>query len=333
MSIMQDSLIGTLDLRIINALQIWPRAPWAQLAPIIGADAATLNRRWRELNEQGLAWITTFDTERWNAAVMVEINCHSGTNMEVAAALAKSPDMIAVDLTAGGRDIIATVAARSETALWAYLLEELPKIANVESVRSHPIARNFVDARSWRLRALDKSETSKIDALPRQTHGRPASSNADLEREIVVALNRDGRVTATAIGSQLGETPRRIREIMAAMSAAGRLQQRTDIARSISDWPVNAWYFLRVPASKLEGIGSRLGNLDEVRLVSHTVGPYDLLMAVWLKTLAEVQKLEQHMELRLPGIETVDRSVVLRTVKQLGQILDAEGRATGLSLV
>lgn len=330
---MPVSAINPLDLRIINALQIRPRAPWAQLAPILGADAATLNRRWRALRERGTAWMTTVDASKWRAAALVEISCHSGASLRLAAALAEAPEVIAVDLTAGGRDIVATVAASSEAALGTYLLEDLAKIPDILSVKSHPMARTITDGRSWRLRALDQHEAASVSGLPKQGRGRPAARNAEIEQAILAQLNIDGRASVTKIGAALGESPRHIRDLLGAMAASGGLIQRTDIARSASDWPVSAWYFLRVPASKLDDAATRLGNLGEVRLVSHTIGPYDLIMDVWLKTLTAIQHLEQQLELKLSDVSTADRSLVLRSVKQLGQILDEQGRSTGRSRI
>lgn len=328
---MQNSSIDALDLRIINALQIRPRAPWTQLAPILGADAATLNRRWQQLSERGIAWITTFDWNFWQAAALVEIDCHSGANTNVAQALADSPEAIAVDLTAGGRDIVATVAAIDQHSLGRYLLEELPRIPSVASVRSHPIARTLIDGRAWRVRALDTQESAEVANLPLPSTSRSATRNPELERLMLELLNRDGRASATTLAAELDENPRHVRELMALMQRSGALIQRTDMVRSLSSWPVSAWHFMRVPATKLEGIGGRLENLPEVRLVSQTVGPHDLIMDVWLKDLSEVQRLEQALEIRLSGLVISDRSVVLRTVKQMGQILDDQGRSVGRS--
>lgn len=328
---MQENTLTTLDLRIINALQIRPRAPWAQLAPILGANAATLNRRWRELCDAGLAWITSMDQSNWSAAALVEISCHSGANQQVATAMAETKEVIAVDLTAGGRDIVATIATRSEAELWTFLLEELPKVGDVRSVSSHPIARTFTTGSAWRARALDPSETRRITNLPTQAPSRSDVGHPELERNMMELLNVDGRASATSLGAALGESPRRVREALATMQFSGRLVQRTDVARGVSGWPVSAWYFLRVPASKMDEAAKRLDRLEEVRLITHTVGPYDLIMDVWLRTLSEVQRLENQLELRIDGVSTADRSVVLRSVKHMGQILDAEGRATGRS--
>ncbi|WP_449371985.1 Lrp/AsnC ligand binding domain-containing protein [Arthrobacter psychrolactophilus] len=104
--------------------------------------------------------------------------------------------------------------------------------------------------------------------------------------------------------------------MLRAASPAGRSAPGTSCACRPPKWtrPRNGW-----------------AGLEEVRLITHTVGPYDLIMDVWLRTLAEVQRLENQIELRIDGVSTADRSVVLRSVKQMGQIMDSEGRAIGHS--
>jgi hypothetical protein len=76
-------------------------------------------------------------------------------------------------------------------------------------------------------------------------------------------------------------------------------------------------------------VGPQLGRMEEVRLVVTAVGEYNVIMAVWLRTLQDVNRLEAVIESRLPGVTIADRSVVLRTVKHLGHILDERGQATG----
>jgi hypothetical protein len=52
-------------------------------------------------------------------------------------------------------------------------------------------------------------------------------------------------------------------------------------------------------------------------------------MAVWLRRLNDVQRLEAMLEDKIPGVVIVDRSVVLRTYKHVGHLLDARGCASG----
>lgn len=48
--------LSELDLALVNALQISPRAPWTELAKALDIDAATVARRWERLRTAGHAW-------------------------------------------------------------------------------------------------------------------------------------------------------------------------------------------------------------------------------------------------------------------------------------
>ena len=110
--------------------------------------------------------------------------------------------------------------------------------------------------------------------------------------------------------------------------AQGRLVVRTEVARAHSGWPVHAWYFLRVPAAVAERVGSALSRINEVRMAVSTIGPYNLVLSVWMKALADVQRLEAAIEEAVPGVSIADRSVVLRSLKKEGRYLRADGLAT-----
>jgi DNA-binding Lrp family transcriptional regulator len=90
-----------------------------------------------------------------------------------------------------------------------------------------------------------------------------------------------------------------------------------------------AWYFPRTPASQRDKVAQRLATLQEARAVVAIVGRYDLAVDVWTRTLDDIQRLEATIEERMPGVQIVDRAVVLRTVKLMGRLLDDTGAACG----
>jgi len=59
-------------------------------------------------------------------------------------------------------------------------------------------------------------------------------------------------------------------------------------------------------------------------------GPHNLVIDVWLRALADVHAFEVHLSRRLPRLTIDDRSVVLRTVKHMGRLLDRDGRCVGV---
>lgn len=90
-----------------------------------------------------------------------------------------------------------------------------------------------------------------------------------------------------------------------------------------------AWYFMAIPASQTDRVAGRLQRLDEIRAVISVVGRYNIAMAVWMRTLEDVSRLEAAIEKQLPDVRIVARSVVLRTPKLVGNVLDPTGRRLG----
>ncbi|MGH1549645.1 Lrp/AsnC family transcriptional regulator [Leifsonia poae] len=326
---MQDSALTDLDQRLIHAVQIAPRAPWSALAPIVGADPVTLARRWNRLTEEGLVYVTGYGATPTSLLSLIEFECIPGETLNVATALAADREAFTIDLTAGGRDIVVSLITDGPGALSSWTLERIRTIAGVRSMRTHLVSQPIADARNWRLRALSRSEIAAVESADR----RPGVPLPRLTPEQLASLTEqlaiDGRTPIADIAERAGIAPRKVRDAITALRSSGRLVIRVDIARAQTPWPVYAWYFLRVPASMVAAVGPQLGRMEEVRLVVTTVGEYNVIMAVWLRTLQDVNRLEAVIEERLPGVSIADRSVVLRTVKHLGHFLDERGQASG----
>jgi len=327
--VVQETVLDDLDQRILHALQISPRAPWSALGPIVGADPVTLARRWQRLVESGVAYVTVYGSRPGSRGALIEIDCPPGDTLAVAEELAQDEEALTIDLTAGGRDVLVTLMAEDDQALSSWVLERTRSLSRIRSMRTHLVTDFVTDARSWRLRALSTSEVSAVQAVEPRAATRRARLDAAQVRKLMRELSQDGRASATHLAEHLGTSPRTVRDAITDLRSSGRLVIRVDVARAYTAWPVYGWYFLRVPVGVVGRVGQQLGRLDEVRLVVNTVGGCNIIMAVWLRTLNDVAHLEAILEEKLPGVVIADRSVVLRTYKHLGHLLDARGFATG----
>ncbi|WP_276206907.1 Lrp/AsnC family transcriptional regulator [Streptomyces niveiscabiei] len=138
-----------------------------------------------------------------------------------------------------------------------------------------------------------------------------------------------GRPPCRRASSATGVSPttlrRRVRSLL-----ASRLHLRCDLARPLSGWPLSAVYFASVPAPYVERTTRVLAGVREVRMCAITAGPANLLVDVWLRDLRDVHVFEAYVAGKLPRLTVVDRSVVLRTVKHMGRLLDRGGRCVGV---
>lgn len=324
---MRSDWLDPLDRRLLHALQIEPRASWNELAPVIGVDAATLGRRWTRLRADGTAWASAL--RRDGQAALVEIECAPAHLEEVATSLARDDRLLVLDDTSGGRDLLATLFVPDVVAVSHYVIEGLSRIPGVRSVRTHVVNEVLTDGGNWRLRELDAGEAALV---PRARPPRPRAARLvpdEVRLAIEAELWRDARTPIGDIARKHGIAPQRISDGIATLRHTGALVLRTDVARAHSGWPVYAWYFVEAPAKTIEAARTAITKVPEVRLAVTCSSRYNLILAVWLRNLADVNRFEIALENALPGARIADRSVVLRIRKHMNQLIGSDTRSLG----
>ncbi|WP_309066466.1 Lrp/AsnC family transcriptional regulator [Microbacterium sp.] len=327
---MHDSVLDPVDRRLLHALQVEPRASWSALAPIVGADAATLSRRWRRLEEEGIAWITgRLGGVMPDGAALIEVECDPQRIAETAATLAEDREVYVLDQTAGSRDLLVTVACGGQDALGSYVTGRLAALPGVRSVRTHVWIDLFFEGGDWRLRTLSPAEMAALPAVPPPRPRAAATVPERLRQILAYELSIDGRATAASISKRWGVSAQRVTDAIAVLRRSGELRLRTDIARRWSEWPVYAWYFIEAPASIMHDLREGLKKVQQIRLAALTASRYNLVLAVWVRDLPGIHAFEVAFERAAPAARIQDRSLVLRIAKHMGRILDDSGQATG----
>lgn len=330
---MQHSSLDSHDLQLIHALQIDPRISWNILASILPSDPATLARRWARIEREGIAWISAVSGEATNGTgglALVEFVCEPGAVLTTAAAAATDPAIFSIDLTAGRRDLIATLAAPDDAALAEYALERLGAIPGIRDVRTHVVTEVLRLGSDWTVQALTPAEQARVPA-PRPPR---AGSAKRLDPSFATRLRRllatDGRASYVELGERLGVSAQRASDAIALLRRSGSLVLRTDVAAPYTNWPLAAWFFLEAPAATAARAAEAVAGMPEVQYASLATGPYNLIVATGARAKSELLRIESELERRLPGARIADRSVVLRVHKHLGRILDRSGRSTGV---
>ncbi|MFE9643291.1 Lrp/AsnC family transcriptional regulator [Streptomyces sp. NPDC006365] len=322
-----------LDRAVVHALQIRPRASWTLIGDVLGVNPVTAARRWRRLEEAGLAWVTAYprlSDSRIVVSGVVEVDTEPGAAQDVAQALATESAVANLKLMAGGRDLVATVHARDlgELArLTTYLFQTTP---GVRATRTHVSTGVPTEGSRWRLRSLDSLQCARIEAaLPAPPAAVEPTGWDGLDVRLMELLGTDGRMSlrelAAVTEAGLTTVRRRLHSLLAT-----RVSLRCDLARPLSGWPLSAVYFASVPGQYLAETVRVLSGVREVRSCAITAGPHNLVIDVWLRELADVHTFEAHLSRRLPRLTIGDRSVVLRTVKHMGRLLDGDGRCVGV---
>mgnify|MGYP003582994214 FL=1 len=327
---MQEIPLDDLDLQIIHALQLEPRVAWTALAPILGTDAVTLSRRWERISGAGTAWLSAVrGSGEMAAAALVEFSCEPGRVLDVAHEAAQLPEIYSIDVTAGGRDLIATVVSRTDGALADLLLGRLGRVPGVRSVRTDIVTDVVRLGSDWTVQALTPAQQDRIPA-PRPPRAGAAKSVAPrLPGALPRALEPNARLPFRELGEQVGVSAQRASDAVALLRRSGRLVLRTDVAAPFSSWPIAAWYFLQVPSAELGAARRELATMPAVQYAAIATGASNMIVAAGARRKDEVVRTEMEFARRIPGVRVQDRSMVLRVHKHLGRLLEPSGRASG----
>jgi DNA-binding Lrp family transcriptional regulator len=327
--------LDQLDLKIVNALQIQPRAPWNLVGNVLGASAATVMRRWRRMEQAGIAWITTTPVSSPNSAcAVVELNCAHGHTTEVAQAIASDPYTGNVAVHAGGRDVLFELITPTQHDLSHYILERLGQLDGIREVRTHPVIGAYSDGSRWNLGLLKPNEERrlKVASNPNEARFQPRNTMrtmrtgalTELHRNVATALGPDARMPIKDLAQTLGISTTTAKHRLDDTLRAQPLI-RCHIAPRFSGWPVRAMFFLRCPPDQIDASARLLAQTSQIRAVFITIGPHNIYIAASFRHLEDIGHLEAEIMRRLPNVSITDRSYELRLYKSIGIILNDDG--------
>lgn len=321
--------IDEIDLRLINALQLAPRAAWTQLAGALELDAVTLARRWNRLATAGNAWITVSPSTSvfgQLCTAFLEIRCRPDRGAAVADALLDHTLAVTVERSSGDDDLLVTAGAPDLAAMSRFALDVVAAIDGVESVRTRLVTQWFTEGGRWRLNALGPEERSALPAVRRSGGGAGAPAMSGADRALLRLLSRDGRMSFTDLAAGLGASAPGVRRRLDRLLQLELVTMRCEFARPLAGYAVLATFWGRVPPARLDDIGRRLSREPEVRNCFALHGPDNLVAQVWLRSVGDLGAFEQRLADGYPDLDIRDRSVVLRLHKLLGHVLDERGR-------
>ncbi|MCM2393588.1 Lrp/AsnC family transcriptional regulator [Streptomyces albipurpureus] len=319
-----------LDLALIHALQLDPRAPWSRVGTALGVDAVTAARRWSRLAEAGIAWVTAHPVGLLQTAAFIEVDCEAGEVLATAATLARWPHVVSIEHTSGAHDLLLTVATPGLNALSRYLRDGIGTVAGVRATRTQLVTRAYALGGDWRLGALDARQLEQMGS-PVQISTGTVRPLPEVERRLLRLLCHDGRASLTELAVGLGCGLSTVRRRLRSMIADRALVLRCDVAQPLSGWPVCLTLSAQSPADQLVAIANGLATLPETRSCAITTGgSTNVVHSTWLRSLHDAHRLELLLAERYPALRITDRAVTLGHVKRTGRLLDDEGRSIGI---
>lgn len=324
-------LLDELDLALIHALQVAPRASWAQAGAVLGASAGVLAERWARMRASGLAWVTAHVNASAPDLIVgfVDVDCLPEARSDVVRRLCGDPRAVTVEEAVRGRDLQVTVMVRDLPALTRFVLDDLPRVPGVRQSRWRLTTGMHFEASRWRLGVLGPDQIRSLAAIARQHRSEAGTTPPRDPGDLVEALARNGRLTAAELARLTGRNPATVRRQLPRLLASGLLTLRCEVAQAHSGSPVCCHWLGHIPVGEHARTVQALATMPELRLCVSTTGETNLMLTAWTRSLTDLLALERLMAEKLPWLSIVDSSVTLRAAKRMGWLLDDEGRSTG----
>jgi DNA-binding Lrp family transcriptional regulator len=326
-------MIDELDLALVEALRVDPRAPWSKLAEPLGVDQATLSRRWSRLSAEGDAWVTCYPSaEKFGVGLtaLVCVECQAGSVGAVAETLAADPQTPTVQVVSGDADLLLTVAGLEPGQITAYVLDRVGRIPGVLRTRTAFVERLVREGSTWHEGALDRSQRMAIGGAPTTHSPGPPLRDMLADRPLMQALGSDGRMSFAELSARAGMPESTVRRRVGELRSSGRLVLRCDASPRLSGQAVSTTLWLDVPAADLPATASWFAEQPATRMCAITAGSRSNVAAgVMTHQMSDGRRIEAALGQRLPSARVLERQLTLRTVKLVGHLLDAQGRARG----
>ncbi|MFI7339095.1 Lrp/AsnC family transcriptional regulator [Streptomyces sp. NPDC050085] len=331
----RESTVSEADLTLIHALQIAPRASWAQLSAALGPSADTLARRWSRLTARGHAWsgvlpgaLTTGSPAV--CAAWIRIECTAGTVPAIAGRLVEDPGTLTVHHVTGDADLVVYTAQPDAAALDHYLAERLHRLPGVRATRTHVVTGVYCPATPPRLDQLTPHQLRRVRALSGRAArsaraAAPGGAPDPVDQRLLLALAEDGRTGIAALALRVGTSESTVRRRLARLESDGGLLYRTEVAPRDSGSPVWCLIFADVPPDQMQPVAAAVSRLRETRTVTTVTGPHNLFVCAWLGRVEQLPEYTRKLACKTPGLRITDTLLSLRGHKLGGHVLAPDG--------
>ncbi|MFE9921525.1 Lrp/AsnC family transcriptional regulator [Streptomyces sp. NPDC005774] len=318
---MTPSPLDSLDLKLLQALELDGRASFSRIAQVLGVSDQTVARRFRRLRTTMNLRVTgmTDDSRLGRDGWIVRLGCSRNTASQLAGTIAGRPDTHYVDLAAGGTEVVCAISPRSSQERDDLLLERLQRIPHVTSVGAHCILRSYYGNSLRWLRKISALGPEEEAALRTPAPG-PSMSPVVLDttdQVMLETLHRDGRVPLTELQSATGLSETAVKKRLGRLRGTGVLHLAVEYDHEPLGQGIEALIWLTVAPHALAEAGAGVAGHSAVRFAAAVTGRTNLVISALCRSTEELYTFLSEGIGALPGVHTAETVLTLRRVKTL----------------
>ena len=310
------------DLQLVHALQIAPRASWAELGAILGRHPATLSARWTRLHDDRMAWILGHlgGYPEQHCTAFIEVVADPALIEEARVDLCAISEVLTVDDATSSADFRLTCLAADWLAMAREVLPRIEAARGVQRTKVSLCTKLYATGNALRLDVLSPAQQAQIQRLAHPPVAQPTII-PDSFWPMLRVLMRDGRATASEIAQATGQHPSTTGRALKTALETGMVTLRCELASHYTGYPLTVQWFAKVPAGSADAVAAFLMEHRTLRLCASTTGAANMTFMMQLRTAADIADLETRLAARVPGVDIIEACVGVHCVQAHG--LDA----------
>lgn len=318
---MGSQALDSLDLKLLQALQLDGRAPFSRIADVLGVSDQTIGRRFRRLGATvrlrvlGLTDETRLNRSSW----IVRLRCTPDAAAQLAGALARRSDTSYVSLISGGTEVMCLMKPRSRQERDELLLGHLQRTPRVTSVSAHCLMRRFYGGPlGWlgKINALDPDQEAAL-RLPEVAPLTAPVVLDDADEALLAVLRHDGRATLTELQAITGLSESAVNRRLDHLRASGVLYLGVQYDHEPLGRDIRAMLWLTVAPAALAHVGRALAAHPEVRFAAAITGQANIVADTLFRSTDDLYVYLSDKIGALDGVHFVESTLTLRQVKEL----------------
>jgi DNA-binding Lrp family transcriptional regulator len=270
----------TLDTQLAAALQVNGRASWGLIAKALDVPERTVARRGQRLLDSGAVRVSTYlDTSIIGRAqpLIIHLDTKPGQAMQVARILAARADASSVSVLESSAEIVCELVPRTFEDSARLLIDELPAIDGIVSLRVGTVLKLFRSGYDWAAIPLPEDVVAQLRREPSGAKPKPMQFTDD-DDALVQALAVDGRASVVQLAESLGVSTPTVRRRLDALFDFGAMHVRTEIITALHGLRVEALSWLQVAPDRIEEVGQALARNPSVRFCASCTGASQMLV-------------------------------------------------------
>ncbi|MFI8873733.1 Lrp/AsnC family transcriptional regulator [Streptomyces sp. NPDC055243] len=320
-----SSVRDSLDVRLLQALEIDGRAPFSKIAAVLGVSDQTVARRYRRLVSDGsLRIVAVRDHEKLGQDQwMLRLRCAPEGADAIATALARRPDTSWIGLTSGGTEVVCCTRPRTRTDQDELLLAKLPRTPHIVDIRAQQMLHRFFGGPDGWLMKHGPLGDDQIAAL-RGAAAPAAARAADLplriepeDEPLVAALEEDGRATYPELQRATGRSESAVKRRLGALVASGAIYIDIEYANALIGLHVGAMLWITTAPWAMDSVGRALASHAEIAHATAVAGPSNIMATAVARDIPALYAYLSGKLGQLDGVQHVETAPFMRRVKQL----------------